>query len=335
MDVDAFVAAHGESWRRLEWLVKHARSPRRLSGAELDELVDLYQRTATHLSVIRSASPDPRLIARLSSLVIRARSAVTGSRTRSWADAGRFVAVTFPAAVWRVRWWFLATAAGCLAVMFVTGAWVANSESTRLALAPPEHVRAIVETEFEAYYSSQPASSFAAHVFTNNAQVGALAFASGILFGIPTLYVLANNSLNVGVMGGFMVSAGRGDLFFGLILPHGLLELTAVFLAGAIGLRIGWTIVDPGPRSRSDALAEEGRAAVGIVVGLVGVFFVAGLIEAFVTPSGLPTWARVGVGVAAEVAFLTYVLVLGRRAAVAGETGDLIADLRGDRLPAV
>ena len=333
MDVDAFVAAHGESWRRLEWLVKRARSPRRLSGAELDELVDLYQRTATHLSVIRSASPDPRLVARLSTLVVRARNAVTGSRTRAWSDAGRFAVVTFPAAVWRVRWWFLATSLGFLVVSFTAGAWIVTDEATRLAIAPPEAIRELVDNDFAAYYSSQPASSFAAHVFTNNAQVGALAFASGALLGLPTLYVLFTNALNVGVTGGLMASAGRADLFFGLILPHGLLELTAVCLAGAVGLRIGWTIVDPGPRTRSDALAEEGRSAVAIVVGLVAVFFVAGIIEAFVTPSGLPTWGRVGIGVVVELAFLAYVLVLGRRAAAAGETGDLVADVRGDRLP--
>jgi uncharacterized membrane protein SpoIIM required for sporulation len=123
------------------------------------------------------------------------------------------------------------------------------------------------------------------------------------------------------------------DVFFGLITPHGLLELTAVFVAAGTGLRLGWTVVDPGPRPRGEALAEQGRAAVGMALGLAGVLLVSGVIEAFVTPSGLPTWARVAIGVVAEVAFLAYVWTYGRRAALAGETGDVGAAERGDVLP--
>ena len=81
--------------------------------------------------------------------------------------------------------------------------------------------------------------------------------------------------------------------------------------------------MSPGPRTRLQALAETGRATVGMALGLAVVLLVSGVIEAFVTPSGLPTWARVGIGVAAEVAFLAYVVVLGGRAARAGETGDM------------
>ena len=94
--------------------------------------------------------------------------------------------------------------------------------------------------------------------------------------------------LNLGVGIGLMSSAGRLDTFLGLILPHGLLELTAVFVAAGTGLRLGWTVIDPGPRTRRTALAEEGRAALGMAIGLALVLFVSGAIEGFVTPSGLP-----------------------------------------------
>jgi uncharacterized membrane protein SpoIIM required for sporulation len=126
---------------------------------------------------------------------------------------------------------------------------------------------------------------------------------------------------------------GRLGVFFGLILPHGLLELTAVFVAAGAGLRLGWTVIDPGPRSRADALAQEGRAAAGMALGLSLVLLVSGVIEAFVTPSALPTWARIGIGCVAEALFLAYVFGLGRRAALAGETGDVAEDERGDVLP--
>ncbi|CAM5682112.1 hypothetical protein SHIRM173S_08007 [Streptomyces hirsutus] len=106
--------------------------------------------------------------------------------------------------------------------------------------------------------------------------------------------------LNLGVGFGLMASVGRLDTFLGLVLPHGLLELTAVFVAAGTGLRLGWTLIDPGPRPRRRALAEEGRAALAMAIGLALVLFVSGAIEGFVTPSGLPTWARITIGVVAE-----------------------------------
>jgi uncharacterized membrane protein SpoIIM required for sporulation len=144
---------------------------------------------------------------------------------------------------------------------------------------------------------------------------------------------LVLNAFNVGVAGGLMAANDRTGLFFGLILPHGLLELTAVFVAFGLGLRLGWTLIDPGPRTRGRALAEEGRTLVAGALGLALVLFVSGLIEGFVTPSGLPTWARVGIGIVAELLFFAWVFGPGRRAARAGVTGDLTGDLRGDVLP--
>ena len=120
-----------------------------------------------------------------------------------------------------------------------------------------------------------------------------------------------------------MIVHGKGVLFFSLVLPHGMLELTAVFLAAATGLRLGWAVIDPGPRPRSQALAEEGRASVTIALGLIVVLLVSGVVEAFVTPSPLPTWARIMIGIIAEGVFLSYVIVAGRRAVAAGLTADI------------
>ena len=127
----------------------------------------------------------------------------------------------------------------------------------------------------------------------------------------------------VGVSGGLMFAYDRGDVFFGLITPHGLLELTAVFLAAGVGMRLGWTAIAPGDRPRLQALAEQGRAVMSVALGLVVVLLISGLIEGLVTPSPLPTWARIAIGVLAETTFLAYVIHFGRRATRAGEIGDL------------
>lgn len=329
-----YVAAHSGEWARLEDLLGRASSPRKLSGAQVDELVDLYQRTATHLSVVQSAGRDEVLVGRLSSLVARARGVVAGGRRAAWSDVARFLKVDFPAICYRTRWWWIGATALFLVVAFSVGALVATNPEAQLAIAPPDVVRQLVQEDFENYYSSAPAQDFAARVFTNNAYVAAQAIVFGVLLGIPVLYVLFSNALNVGIAGGLLAANDRAGLFFGLILPHGLLELTAVFVACGLGLKLGWTVVDPGARTRSRALAEEGRSLVAGALGLALVLFVSGLIEAFVTPSPLPTWARIAIGALAEIAFLAYVFGPGRRAVRAGLTGDLTGDLRGDVRPA-
>ncbi|MFD8503633.1 stage II sporulation protein M [Streptomyces sp. NPDC059687] len=332
MDLDVFVSTHRAEWDRLDTLLRRRR---RLNGAEADELVVLYQRTATHLSVIQSSAPDPQLTGRLSQLVARARSAVTGTRRASWRDVTRFLAHGFPAAVYRSRHWWVPTALISTAVAALLGWWIGTHPEVQAAIGAPANLRTLTRPggEYETYYSSHPAASFAAQVWTNNAQATALCLVLGIFLGLPVLYILLENMLNLGVGIGLMSSAGRLDTFLGLVLPHGLLELTAVFVAAGTGLRLGWTLIDPGPRSRRTALAEEGRAALGMAIGLALVLFVSGAIEGFVTPSGLPTWARIGIGVVAELAFLTYVFVLGGRAARAGDTGDLAAAERSATVP--
>ncbi|NUO99889.1 MAG: stage II sporulation protein M [Nonomuraea sp.] len=320
MDIDAFVTAHRPVWDRLDHLVKHRSS---LTGAEVDELVDLYQRVSTHLSIVRSSSRDAMLTGRLSALVARARSAVTGAHTPAWRELARFFTVSFPVVAYRARWWWLATALASVAVAWALGAWVAGSPDVQASIASPDEISQLVNHDFADYYSENPAASFASRVWINNAWVSAQVIIYAILLGVPIPFILYSNAENVGVSAGLMASRDKLDIFFGLIMPHGLLELTGVFLAAGVGLRLGWTVIDPGPRRRMEALAEQGRAVMSVALGLVVVLFVSGLIEAFVTPSGLPTAARIGIGVLAEAAFLAYVIVFGRRALRENETGDL------------
>jgi uncharacterized membrane protein SpoIIM required for sporulation len=330
VDIDVFVAAHRASWTRLEQLVDRADRPSRLSGADVDELIELYQQTTAHLSVIQSRSPDPHLIARLSVLVARARAAITGAHDPAWRDVSRFFLVTFPAVLYRTARWWVSTALASLAVMTAIGVWTATHPRVIDSLLPPGDVQQLVSHDFKHYYSAHPATDFAANVWTHNVAIAAGTLALGIFFGIPTIYLLWTNCVNVGLSAGVLAANGKLGEFFGLILPHGMLELTAVFIAAGTGLRIGWTLIEPGPRSRTDALAEEGRATFGIALGFVVMLMVSGAIEAFVTPSPLPTWARISIGAIVEVAFLSYVVVLGSRAVRAGDTGDIEADLRAD-----
>jgi uncharacterized membrane protein SpoIIM required for sporulation len=333
VDVDAFVATHRAEWDRLGELVARAGRPARLSGAEVDELITLYQRAATHLSLVQSRSPDPQVVARLSRLVNAARHVIAGATAPAWRQLLGFFLTSFPAAAYRSRRWWIGTAVVSLLLALAVGIWVSTHPDVQRSLLPPSDVRQLVDHGFAGYYRDHPARDFASHVWLNNVWVSAQALIGGLTVGLLTLYALLANMLNLGVVGGYMVAAGRTGQFYGLLAPHGVLELSAVFLAAGTGLRLAWTVVDPGPRPRAQAIAEETRGAVTISLGLVVVLATSGIIEAFVTPSSLPTAARIGVGLVAEAVFLGYVAVFGRRAALAGETGDLAESLRGDTRP--
>jgi uncharacterized membrane protein SpoIIM required for sporulation len=273
------------------------------------------------------------LAARLSGLLARARGAVVGTGRRTgWAAFAHGVTVDFPVAVYRTWRWSVGMVLVNVAVAAAIMLWLRDHPARLTHLISSAAVRQLVERDFADYYSEHPAQSFAAKVWTNNALVTAYALVLGVTL-VGALAVMWQNTANLGLVGGAMLGAGKADVFFGLILPHGMLELTVVFIAGGAGLRLGWAWVAPGSRPRSDALAEAGRSAGVITLGLAGVLAVSGALEAFVTPSGLPTWARIGIGAVAELAFISYVVVLGRRGARAGERGDVAAELRGDLVP--
>jgi uncharacterized membrane protein SpoIIM required for sporulation len=329
VDVDTFIARHSGEWQRLDDLAGR----RRLDGAEADELVALYRQVATHLALVQTRAPEPQLIARLSRLLARGRAAAIGTpRVRGWAALSHGLLVDFPVTVYRTWRWSVGTATASVGISAAMMLWLRAHPDRIHRVLPDNQVHDLVDHQFRDYYSEHPAQSFAAQVWTNNALVAAMALFLGVTL-IGTLYVLWQNTVNLGLVCGIMLGAGKGSILFGLLLPHGMLELSAVFVASGIGLRTGWAWVAPGRLPRAQSLAEAGRAAGVVALGLVGVLLVSGVIEAFVTPSGLATWARIGIGAVAEVAFIGYVVVLGRRGVRAGATGDLTTADRGAELP--
>ncbi|WP_433531599.1 stage II sporulation protein M [Micromonospora sp. CA-263727] len=309
VDLDAYVAEHGGEWRRLEQLCGR----RRLDAAEIDELVALYQRATTQLSVLRSSSPDPALMAELSQIVLRARARLTGRPRPSWAAVQWFVLVGFPGAVWRAAPWWCAVATAFTLLTFTLIGFVADNPDTAAAFIGDAEAAHLVESGFAGYYTEFSAPTFAFHLWTHNAWLAAQCLAAGVLI-LPVGYLLWQNAVNIGVVGGVMVAYGRADVFFGLITPHGLLELTGVFVAAGVGLRTGWAwIAPPENLTRGQAVARAGRDAILVALGLVVLFAISALIEAFVTPAPLPAALRIAIGATTWLAFLAYVLLLGSR----------------------
>src|SRR6202012_6144764 len=148
------------------------------------------------------------------------------------------------------------------------------------AVGTPSDIDELVNHDVASYYSEHPAAAFALQIWVNNAWVSAQCIALSVVLGLPIPFVLFQNAANLELIAGLMFQAGKGGILLGLLLPHGLLELTAVFLAGAAGMRLGWSVISPGERTRRQGLAEQGRAVVSVAVGGGVVLWFAGMIQA-------------------------------------------------------
>ncbi len=318
MDLDALATARAAEWQRLAEL----SSRRRLTGAEADELVARYQSASADLAEIKSTAGRAPQGDVVSTLLAAARLRLTRASANPLRALPRFFALQLPAALYRVRWTTLVIAAAFVAVVVIVAAWVVSDPALVAVLGDRADLQYYADEEFTSYYSENPAAVFAGAVWTNNAWIAAQC----VLFGITGFWpvmVLIQNAVGVGTAAAVMFAFDRGDVFALFILPHGLLELTCIFVAGAAGLHIFWAWVAPGPRTRLEALAVAGRSLATIAIGTLLALLVSGIIEGFVTAQPWPWPVKIGIGAAALAGFLFYMLFVGGRASRAGETGDL------------
>ena len=318
MDLDAYAAANREEWDRLAQLGKK----RSFSGAEADELIDRYQSGATQLSVIKTTTGESLHGDRLSLALSRARQKFTGVQANVLQQLLGFFVLQLPAALYRIRWLCLAVTAGSLAVGVLYAWWAISNPQVLATQGDPTALERYAREDFVDYYSDNSGTSFTSFVWTNNAWIAAQAVAYGIV-GFYTPYIMFSNAQQLGMTAAIMHEYDRLDVFFLYIAPHGQLELYAIFVAGAAGIRIAWAWIAPGARSRAQAIAEDGRALFTVAIGLILALLLSGLIEGFVTRQEWPWVIKIGIGTVALGAFLAYQWVLGGRAFRAGQTGDI------------
>ena len=138
-------------------------------------------------------------------------------------------------------------------------------------------------------------SVMSASIMTNNIQVGILAFAGGVTFGLLTVYVLIYNGILVGALAGLFWHHGKSYEFWAYIVPHGMIELTAIFIAGGAGLLMGYKLFVPGQFSRGYQLKTQAKRSVQLLIGTIPLFVIAGLIEGFITPAAIPLGVKYSV----------------------------------------
>ncbi|AMG84145.1 stage II sporulation protein M [Microbacterium sp. HSID17254] len=318
MDADALADARRSEWERLD-----ALSRARLDGAGVDELIVRYRAASADLAELKTSIGESPQGAYLSTILVRARLRLTGAADSILTQTARFFRLQLPAALYRLRWTTLVIALAFVAVAVGTAAWIASDPALVATLGPPDALQQYADESFTGYYTENPAAVFMGMVWTNNAWIAMQCVLFGVT-GIWPVYMLVQNALGLGTSGAVMAIHDKADLMVLYILPHGMLEMTCIFVAAAAGLHMFWAWVVPGPRTRGEALAAEGRALATVALGLVFALFLSGLVEGFVTGWALPWPVKIGIGAAALAVFLIYMLVVGRRAHLRGETGDLV-----------
>ncbi|BDZ38757.1 stage II sporulation protein M [Microbacterium suwonense] len=317
MDADALADARRPEWERLDALSRQ----RHLTGAEVDELIVRYRAASADLAELKTSVGDSPQGAYLSTILAAARLRLTGASENIVAQTVRFFTLQLPAALYRLRWTTGVIAVAFVLVVLISGAWIAADPARIATLGTPDALAQYAEEDFVDYYG--PMASFAGMVWSNNAWIALQCVLFGVT-GIWPIWMLIQNAMGLGVAAAVMAAHGRLDVMMLHILPHGMLELTAIFIAAAAGLHIFWSWAVPGRHTRAQSLASGGRALATVAMGLVFVLLLSGLVEGFITGSALPWAVKIGIGAVALGVVLFYMLVIGRRAARQGETGDLI-----------
>jgi uncharacterized membrane protein SpoIIM required for sporulation len=311
-----FVTVRRSRWDRLAALVDRAarKGVRALPPDEIDELALAYRATTSDLAIARTRGEDPVVLDHLNRLTARAHSVVYVATARTgWSRFADFVMRGFPREVRRswapIGFCTLVTIVAALIAYGSVSADPANVHALLPGMSLPPIDQALHDSNFGFDRSNSP--TVASEVITNNVKVAAFAFAGGMTAGLLTGWIILTNGLMVGALGALYANAGFGPDFWATIAPHGVIELSAIQIAGGAGLVLAGGYLRPGRARRGDALVAAARRAGTLVMGVALLLCVAGTIEGFVSPQRLPIYGRDAIGAVTAVALLAYLLGAG------------------------
>ena len=318
----AFVERHGPEWDAFEtWLDGQAKAQRgdgKPPPFSETTVPERYRRICQHLALARDRQYSPYLVDRLNALALRGHHLLYGASGGRRQRALEFLGRGFPRLVREEARFVLAAAALFFGPVFALLAALQYFPDFAHYVLAPEQM-----AQFHEMYD--PASkhlgrrrddtSFAMFGFYvwNNVQIGFQTFAGGLLFGLGTIYYLVANGVVIGSVAGYLVQIGFAVPFFSFTSGHSALELTAIAIAGAGGLKLGSALFAPGALSRKSALVAAARPAVRLMWGAALMFFLAAFVEAFWSPLTIvPFGTKVAVGIAQWVVLLVYFAAAGR-----------------------
>lgn len=308
-----FVARKRGTWDRLEALVKAANRRGGLSRLGRDELLSLgplYRRVSSDLAYARTHTASADLVVHLNAVVGRAHALLynASSGGRALRAVSDFYGFEFPTLLQRRAGYFLAaiaiTAAGAL---FAYALVVAHPE--RIDLFVPEMLRSSVDVWKSGKVTAAPKAEMSGYLMTHNFQVGMLAASCGVAAMIPTVVLMFINGATLGALGALMTKYHRHATLWPGIVPHGVAELTAIFICGAAGLQLGAALLAPRRYSRGDAFRLAGSDAVRLVLGTIPLFIFAGIIEGMFSHLDISAAARYVFAAVTGIAWYLYLFL--------------------------
>lgn len=312
-----------ERWSDFQELVRRAerRGLRRMPEADVSRFAALYRETAADLARARSYGASPALLYTLERWTGAGHNLLYRPATRSWRQARRWLGGGFPALV-RRRWRPVAAAAAFFYLPALLSFAAIRAEPARARAALPAAIIARAELGAERERAGQEYAEvpelfmpvMASGIIANNVQVTFLAFAGGVLAGAGTVLILVFNGVFLGGVAGLFANEGLSMYLWSFVLPHGVIELTAIVVAGGAGLWLGSAFLLPGRLKRREALVARGRDAVLLLAGTTVLLVVAGTIEGFVSPAPLPREVKLLAAAVFAGALAVYLLFAGRTA---------------------
>jgi uncharacterized membrane protein SpoIIM required for sporulation len=304
----SWLKARQPHWSRLELMLSQVQREglKSLNRTELRDLGLLYRQVSTDLSTVRGDPASSQQARYLNQLLGRAHNSIYIGRKRSLSTVLEFYWRTYPR-IFRRLLPFTLTATALFAAGAVGGAFVTLSHPDFMrSFLGPQMVDTIERHEMwtHSILSIKPQAS--SQIMTNNMSVAFTTFAAGITAGIGTIYLLFFNGVMLGVIASACWLSGMSLQLWSFVASHGVLELPAIFIAGGAGLRLAQALLFPGLLSRRDSLASGGNESVQLLVGVIPMLFVAGLIEAFISPSALPVSLKFSLGAILFLSLLSY-----------------------------
>ena len=303
-----FLESRLGKWKRLEELTARVSRLRlkNLSGEEVREFGQLYRRTAADLAIAREEVSDQRLVNYLNYLVGRAHGAIYRSESSGFGVFVTFFRYEFPAVFRRTfRYTLTAFLVFILAAGFAAAACLLD-EGFADRIAPGLRQKIAGHQNWtENINDANPRES--ASIQSNNITVTFYAFAGGVLAGIGTLMALVYNGLLLGMVMSLCIRYRFWEVPI-FVSAHGVIELTAIFIAGGAGLLIGKALLMPGDLRRIDALVENGRLAIKLILGCIPMLLIAGLIEGFISPAHIPAAFKFSISAMSALVMVMYFL---------------------------
>jgi uncharacterized membrane protein SpoIIM required for sporulation len=308
----AWLSERAPLWDELNGLLAEAAAnPRKMSRERVDLLALRYQQAAADLAYMRTHQPTSTLLPRLNDLVARGHAIVYRKPRGSWRGLMRFQWVTYPRLVWEIRRFVLLAAAIGLTITVIGFVWAVHDPVSASSFLP-------ASVRDAGYFKHEPIPAglmapTAAGIFMNNIIVSFYVFAGGITFGLWTLYAIYQNSMLLGVLSGLTNRDGFNSEYWSLIVPHGVIELTSLAICAGAGLTLADALIRARDEPRRVVLRRNAQRGALVVAGTMPLLVIAGCIEGFVTPSGLPVAAKLAIAPLTGVLLAAY-LLRGRRA---------------------